>query len=244
MVKIVKRNIKILTAVKLILRFWWFLLIAGVITFVGTYYLTEHSKTLMYTSYGTMFIRNREVETISSTGYSYDPNASRTLLTTYMKVLKSKRVLNDISESLDNKYPASYISSVLGLGSAGSTEIMELVVRTSDPNRSAEILNAVMDVAPGALTEIVKVGVAEVIDYAEPASYPDNPKSFNTSIRNALIAMIAVGVFIIFVYLVDGRVKGTEDIKENYSVPVLGEIPTFNLKSGDNYQSYYERKQQ
>ena len=53
-----------------------------------------------------------------------------------------------------------------------------------------------------------------------------------------LLGLVASVLFVVIQEMLDTRVKGEEDLKKYYNVPVLGEIPNFESQ----FKGGYERK--
>lgn len=237
-----KRTLKFKPIALLLLRFSWVILLCAIIGFSVIFFTTEYNKVPLYTANASIFVRNRSSEQIGSGITTADQYASKELVNTYIKIIKSNRVLDQVVKALDNKYTAAYIKNCLGLRSADDTEVMELYVTTTNPERSAEICNAVLEVVPDALIQIVKVGSAEIIDPATVPKYSSNPMSLRKSFYGAILGVFGSVALILLIYVLDTRIKNTDDIKQSYDIPILGEIPNFSNKTDERYSKYYDEK--
>lgn len=168
---------------------------------------------------------------------SSDLATSQRLVATYIDVLKSDLVLDQVAQQLKLNIPASVLRGMLMAESPEGTEVLTVYVTNADRFLAAQIANAIADVAPGAIAEIVVGSSAKIIDRAKVPTAPCSPN--NT--KNALIGgMIGVAIAVIGICLrelLDVRVKGEEDLARICSAPVLGNIPDFNTqnKTGYNY---------
>jgi capsular polysaccharide biosynthesis protein len=82
-----------------------------------------------------------------------------------------------VAERLQEKYPgigAGYISSTLSMGSVRDTGVLQINCSTGNAQMSADICNAVVDVAPAEIIRVVSAGSIEIIDYAQVSSEPDD----------------------------------------------------------------------
>lgn len=219
------------------------------LTFAYVYYTRETKKVPMYTASATMYVTSS-----TETGYKYYYSPSDTysavqLIKTCGEVVVSNKVLADVSEKLKEwDSPAQTLSigglkSSMVISSLNETEIMIIKATTSDPKASQDICNAVLEIVPEALKEIIQVGAANVVDAAQkPTSSSNNPSYRDPAIYGILSAAVAAAI-IFFINLLDTRIKSKEEITAQYGIPVLGDIPNFSSKTNERYYSYYEQKE-
>ena len=66
-----------------------------------------------------------------------------------------------------------------------------------------------------------------------------NYPSFKIPALGGLALALVVAVVIVLSYYLDTRIKSKEEITERYGIPILSEIPNFNMKSKERYRTYY-----
>ncbi len=233
-----KININIRAYLGLLLRYVWLLLLAFVVALVGSYFMYEYPKQPVYTSQATMYVKSSEIDqTYYSSAESY---AAQALIKTCSVAVKSDTVATQIQEKLTDTYPelsAAMIKGCMNIDSVNETEIMSITATTSDPKLSVDICNAAMDVVPQMLLDVIEVGKANVLDRATYA-VTSNVPSFRTPILYGFMAAVAVAGIIFLIFILDTRIKSSEEIVTMYKLPVLGEIPNFNQSSGKRYGRY------
>ena len=144
-----------------------------------------------------------------------------------MVVVRSNKVMDVVAERLNSKYPgipANYISSTLSMGSVSQTGVLRIISITTNAQLSADICNAVVDVAPAEIIRVVNAGNIEVIDYAEAPSVPDRRNSGQKGMFGALAAGALVAGILIFLFLVNHKVTDIDSLSDNYTPPVLAAI--------------------
>lgn len=209
------------------LRKWWIFVIfcilgAGVAFAYSAYYLTP-----LYDSSISLYVNNRMDRGDSEYVSTSDMSASRSLVSTYITISRSDRVLTRVSEALDNQFSTAYLKSVVSAKQQGQTELFTVTVTTTDPQRSSLIANAIADVFPSVLSDIVEGSSAKVIDYGKvptKKSFPDNTK--NTLI-GLLIGFVIAGIIVLINFVTDVRVMDEEDLSAICDYPLLGQIPDF-----------------
>lgn len=224
----------------LLLRSCWILILCFALCFGYIYYTKETVKVPLYTAEATMYVSNsNDVKYIYSTSDTY--NAQK-LIETCSVVIKTNKVIDKVVDQLDGKYKASEIRSSINVSSIQETEVMQITCTTADPNKSAEICNAILVVVPDVLKENIKVGAAEILDEARVPTAKTNLPSFKQPFVYGVAAAVIAAVVIVVAYLLDTRIKSKEEITAQYGIPVLSDIPNFNVKAKERYRTYYEHK--
>lgn len=215
--------------VEFLLKHCWIIILCAAIGFTGLYCYTKYYQKDTYTAYATMYVLNGNPNLVN---YQYananDLSSAVQLLDTYMVVVRSSKVMNVVAERLMNDYPgiyADYISSTLSMGSVSDTGVLRINSTTRNAQLSADICNAVVDVAPAEIIRVVNAGSIEVIDYAETPEYPDNRSPKTRGIFGAVAGAAAAAALLILIFLMNHKVSDVESIADNYTPPVLASIP-------------------
>lgn len=222
---------------KYILKRIWIPILLGLIGFGYRYWVTAYRMPNTYTASGTMYVFNSNPNLIN---YQYasatDIDSAVKLIDTYMIVVRSKKVMDVVAERLSRDYEwiqTSFISGSLGMASVNDTGVVRVSSVTGDPQLSADICNAVLDVAPPEIIRVVSAGSAEVIDYASVPEAPDNRRPRRRGFVGG-VAGFLLGIGLIFLFfLFNRRVTDEKDLNENYSPPVLTTVHRRKSNSAD-----------
>lgn len=221
-----------------LLKRCWIIIICAIIGFTGLYCYTKYYQKDTYTAYATMYVLNGNPNLVN---YQYantnDLSSAVQLLDTYMVVVRSSKVMNVVAERLMKDYPgiyADYISSTLSMGSVSDTGVMRINSTTSNAQLSADICNAVVDVAPAEIIRVVNAGSIEVIDYAETPEFPDSRSPKKRGILGALAGAAAATALLVLIFLMNHKVTDVEDLTEKYTPPVLASIPLQKKKTNSS----------
>ena len=220
-----------------ILKRCWLLILCGLIGFGVMYWNTAYRQADTYTASGTMYVVNGNPNLVN---YQYasssDLSSAVRLMDTYAVVVKSNKVMDAVVERLAPNYPtlsAGYIAGTLSMTSVAETGVMRVSCRTNDPQKSADICNTVMDVAPAEIIRVVGAGSIEVIDYASAPVRPDGRNPMRSGLTGALAgAAVAVGILTLL-FLLNQRIESSRELTENYHPPVLAEVRRDKLESED-----------
>ena len=212
-----------------LLKHLWIIVLCAGIGFGWQYIDTKYYKKDTYTASATMYVLNGNPNLVN---YQYtnvsDLNSAVVLLDTYMVVVRSNKVMDVVAERLQNDYPgiyADYISSTLSMGSVSETGVLQINCCTHNAQLSADICNAVVDVAPAEIIRVVNAGSIEVIDYADKPLYPDSRSPMRRGITGALIGSALSTALLILLFILNHKVTDIESLAEKYTPPVLAGIP-------------------
>ena len=208
-------------------RVWIIILCAG-IGFAGMYYYSMNYKYDTYTASATVYVLNGNPNVVN---YQYtnvsDLTSAVQLLDTYMVVIKSSKVMSVVAERLTAEYPgitSKYIASTLSMGSVSETGVLRIRSTTLNAKLSADICNAVLDVAPAEIIRVVSAGDIQIIDYAEEPLDPDYRSPRRDGLIGALAGAMLILVLLALLFLLNRKVTDIESLTDNYTPPILSSI--------------------
>lgn len=234
-------SMDLLQLIRLLLRKLWFIILISAVGLLISFGYTKLLVIPKYTSSVKLYVSNTKIiEPQEKINYN-DIYASKQLVNTYIVIIQSNKVLNKVIESENLQCTANYLRKLLKVKSLSETEVMEVFVTTEDPRISADIANAIARIAPDAIKEITKAGAVGVVDEAYPSMNPSSPNILTNSAVGLLLGIFISVLYIIVMEMLDIRIKGEEDIKRHYKIPVLGSIPVLHSRMKGGY-TYYEQK--
>ncbi|MEG1500893.1 MAG: Wzz/FepE/Etk N-terminal domain-containing protein [Clostridiales bacterium] len=201
-------------------------IIFGLVAFLISHFLI----TPIYSASASMYVyseSNRGINDITSTEQL---NTSQKLVQTYIVILTSNSVLNQVAEQLGNIYSADDIRKMLTASAINGTETFQITVTNPDPVMAQKIANTVANVAPEEIIRVVKAGSVEVIDYATLPINPSSPRTLTNTVIGALLGIILSVLVSIIMAMLDTAVRCEEDLAEHFNIPVLGVIPSLSAK--------------
>ena len=225
----------------LLSKIWIIILVSILAGAIGFAY-SSLVMPLKFESYTTMYVKN-----VNQNGVARDENlnlndinASKSLVNTYIAVLNSNAVMDEIGEELlklykeedlayvfpikDGKVSTSALKKSFAMSAVNDTEVMKISCTTLNPEVSAYMCNIMADIAPGFLIRIVGAGSVEVIDVAKANNDPVSPDiKKNTAIALAAGFVLACGVLFLM-FMLDNTVKDSDVIAKKYNKAFLGEV--------------------
>ena len=169
-------------------------------------------------------IVNNSLRTAESSISTSEINASSDLVATYIEVLKSDTVLEKVAQEL-KLGSASAIKGNISAKQKGSTFVFIIYITSTDPQRAADIGNAICKVAPAEMQKVTKAGGVTVLDTAKLPHTPTSP-----NVKKNIMTGLAIGFVLsfaaFFVYeLFDTSITNANDLSREFTIPVLGTVP-------------------
>ncbi|HIU42250.1 MAG TPA: hypothetical protein IAD19_06820 [Candidatus Egerieicola faecale] len=154
--------------------------------------------------------------------------AATQLANTYIQMLRSETVLNDVSGELGGAYSPQQLSQMISASAITDTQILVITVTHPDPEQAAQIANAVAQVAPASIQSFVEGSSVTVPQYASVPTAPSSP-SMSRNLMIGFLVGLVVGVGAALVaYFLDTRVTQQDNLSEIYGYPLLGIIPNMD----------------
>ena len=211
--------------------------LCAVLTFAGTYFLV----TPKYQSTAMFYVNNNSLSLgeASLSISSADISASRGLVKTYIVILNTREVLDDVVDYAGVDYTYGEIKSMITAEAVDSTEIFRVVVTSEDPAEAERIANAIAYILPKQISTIIEGTSAKVVDSAVVASSPSSPNYAKNTVVGFLVGLVAVAAFVILRELMDITICQEEDIAQSCKHPVLAAVPDMEVHTkGGSYYGY------
>lgn len=209
-----------------IIRKWIALIIAIFVISVAvaggiSYYILKPE----YKAFTTLMVGKANDEMLDGNTIEYnDLVLNQKLVTTYGKIIESRRVADKVIEKM--KLDLSYENFIgkVNVTLVSGTEIIKLEVSDQDPTLAAEIANETALIFMDTIKDILFIENIQIIDGAQVPKNKTSPRpALNMAIAGVLGLMI--GVFLVFLleYL-DNTLKTEEDVERHLELPVIGAI--------------------
>lgn len=179
-----------------------------------------------YSSFVDLYITNNNKSETEAVEFN-DLNAAQKLVNTYMVILQSSTVTDEVLDKINLDMSDGNLLNVTEFSSVQNTEVLRITVETEDPQLTLEICEAYKDTASKALDDIVGAGSVKVISnpkLPEKPSYPNVPKGTVLGAFFGLVLMMGVCALTM---ITNNNVNDEKALTERYAIPVLGSVPDF-----------------
>ena len=159
-------------------------------------------------------------------GSMYSDFQLGTILTKDYEVLvKSRTVLEEVAEKLDLDITYENLKSMISVTVPESTRIVEITVKTTDPELSWKIADGVCEVASKNIADIMNVDAVNVVEKANLPTKKCSPSvAKNTVLGGFLGVFLSCAVILLFVMFND-TIRTQDDVEKYLGVSTLGVIP-------------------
>ncbi len=164
--------------------------------------------------------------------------AAQNLVKTYVVLLNNRTTLEAVADKAGVDYSYAQISSMIEAGAVDDTEVMRVKVTTGDPYEAEKIANAIAEVLPRRISEIIEGSSMEVVDSAVVRLQKVSPSITNYTALGMLLGILVAVLILAVVAILDDRIHDEEYLLQNYPYPILAKIPELggDTKYGYSYQ--------
>lgn len=205
-----------------------FIIIVSLIFSVCSFFVTKFFVKKTYTSTVKLYVSTDYKG--ASNGYQ-DLNAynySSKLVSTYIELLDTNNFYQNVSKSLNNKYTAAELETMIKFRGVEETEVFKADVTSNSPAEAKNIADAVAKTAPTTVKELLSNN--STLKIVDEATTPKNPTSPDVA-KNVLIALligIVISLIIAFIRdYFDVKIKYDDEMTTLCNIPVLAAIPDF-----------------
>lgn len=237
-----KSSINLVKLALYILKRIWLIVICAGIGF-GVMYSRASKVPDMYTASGTMFVTNNNPNLINY-GYTSttDLSSAVQLVNIYSEVVRSETVMQRVLEYrmetvnedgmktdllLSQKYPwltTDYIRAAISMVSVNETPMVRVSCTSFEPEIAADICNAVLQVAPAAIKDVVGAGEAKPQDFATIPLFANVRNNRRQGLIGAVAGAVLAVALLVVLFLLNRRVEDTDELTDNYTLPILASV--------------------
>jgi len=223
-------------------RAWAVLLVAllsGAAAFCCAFFLI----TPRYQSSALMYVNNGASSIDSSSVSPSDLSASQSLVDTYIVILKTRLTLNEVIRQAGLAYTYEELYDMVHAQAVNSTEILQIVVTSEDPQEAERIANTIVNVLPEKISEVMDGSSVRTVDFAVLPTESSFPNYVLFTVVGLLLGIAMSCGVIFFKEFFDEKIRNEEYIIQAYRLPILASIPNMlvvsDKKQYRKYGKYY-----
>lgn len=150
------------------------------------------------------------------------------LVNTYTEIIKSPRILDEVSENLKKEYSSEEISNMLTVSNQSESQILNISVENKNRETASDIANEIATVFSKDINKIMNVDNVSILSKADDNGNKVSPKPLINAVVGIFLGVIIALIIIFLKEILDKRIKTEEDVEEILNLPVLGTIRDFN----------------
>lgn len=233
---------------KTLLKRAWVLILSGLLCASIGFCVAAFVIAPKYSSSILLYVNNSSFS-LGGTSFSISSSeisAAQSLVKTYIVMLQNRTTLRDVIERSDVSYTYSQLSGMIEASAENDTEVMRVTVTSVDPYEAAKIANAIAEVLPRRIAEIIDGASMQVVDSAVPDLQKVSPSITNYTAVGLILGMIFATVVLVISAIRDDTIHDEDYIIQNYDYPILAKIPdlmTIDSKPYGYYSQSRRRRQ-
>lgn len=239
------KNFTLFALVRIALKHLVVLLLSAVVFAAAAFAYCEFVALPVYSANGSVLVTNgaiiKETDSESSTLDNTDITASRNFLDTVIDILKTRGIFEQLSEQLGNDCNYKELLARTTVTDSDNNSLFINITFTANTSEEAvDILNRYLELAPSYINSYVPGTAAVAVTKADTA-VQTYPRTFVFCAGAAIVGAAAAFAVILLIYSVNTVIRGEDDFKERFDIPVIGCIPDFAAARTDKYykKSYY-----
>ncbi len=217
------RQIDLYALLACIFRKLWIVAITVIVFGTAAFVITKFAITPQYSATIRLYANNKTENTSSLT--SSDVSASKSLVGTYITIIKSNSFAEIIAEAAGLEYTAEQIKNMISAEAVNGTEVFDVSVTGTVPESCAIIANKIAELAPGNISVIVNGSSVKTIDRATVPTQPFSPSLPKNVVIACFLGLVISCAALTVIYVYDTAIYSENDIKEFCTLPVLGIFP-------------------
>lgn len=231
-----------------VLRKSWLIVLIAVLSAAVVFAFTYFCVTPQYESTTMFYVNNNSVSIgdASVSISSADITAAKSLVDSYIVILKTRTTLNDVIDYSGVSRTYSELKSMISASSVNSTEIFQVAVMSPDPKEAEQIANAIAYILPKRIGSIIEGTSAQVVDTAVVAASPSSPSYLQNAVIGFLIGFLLSVSGIVLREIFDVTIRTETDVTQCCKHPILTTVPdmTASSKGGYYYNTNGDKKKQ
>ncbi|MCD7919392.1 MAG: Wzz/FepE/Etk N-terminal domain-containing protein [Clostridiales bacterium] len=236
-------EIDLLPLLKALWKGAW-LIVTAMLLACSIFYLgTKAFITPTYQASFTAYVNNRTASTEStSTLTSSDLTAAKSLVYTYVQILTGRTVLESAAAEAGVDYSYTEMSEYISANVVDDTEIIEVTVTVDSPETALALAEAMADIVPDYIAEIVEGSSMQIIDAPVLPTSIYSPNYLRNAVIGAFLGAVLAAAVIVLRELLDDTVKDEQEIEKRFGISVVGVIPDLASVDKQGYGYGYGQK--
>lgn len=222
-------------------RQWWLILLATILGAILLFVYTRFFVTPQYQSSVSFYVNNGQ-QTEDKISNS-DIIASQSLVETYIVILKYGSTLDEVIYDADLDCTPSQLAGKISCSAINDTEVFQVRVTDPDPEMAAKIARSIARILPDKVAEVIEGSTVRIVREANVPTHPSSPSLKKNLVIGAGMGFLLSVLYAGLQFILDDRIRDAAKLlKENYSYPVLAEIPDLMHESKGYYYNSYEKR--
>lgn len=235
-------EIDLMRLAKLLWHKLWLILLVAILCAGLAFCYSRFLITPQYSSTVMLYVNSSSLS-IGDVGVSLSSSeitASRSLVATYIVILQNRTTMEQIIEKTGVSYSYRQLLGMISAKAVNNTEVFAVTVTSADAEEAALIANAIAEVLPLRVSEVIDGTSMRLVDGAEINYNKVSPSNTKYTAIGLVIGLVLACGVIVLRDLLDSTLRDDDYLFESLDIPILTKIPDLCAKdSGKYYYSHY-----
>lgn len=200
---------------------WYIVVLVTVIAIAFQFIRIHYFTTPTYNSTAKIYIMNKQSDSVSTA----DISISTYLAKDYEELIKDNVILEEVSKEIGGVYSAKQIRNSLSIKNPESTRILEITVRTGNPENSKKIADCICRVSQEKIVELMGIDRVNIIREGDLNKTPSSPNLQMELLIAALIGLTVSAIIILLFCYSNNKIRSEQEINNSLGLSVLATIP-------------------
>lgn len=164
------------------------------------------------------------------------------LASDYQEVFKTWEVNERVLSNLGLAYTYEELQGMLSTSNPSNTRILYITVTSGSPLEAAQMANEYADVVREYIAETMSTEMPNILSTALQPLLPVSPNKTLNILLGALVGALVAVVIIVTAFLLDDKIKSTDDILKYAGLPTLAVVPIQDSQRAEKSRRPAKRK--
>ena len=166
-------------------------------------------------------------------------SAASELVDTYVAILESRANMQTVIDRAGVNISYEDLREMIDASAVNSTGLFEVKVTSSNPEEARILANAIADILPDKIADIVANSSVNVVDYAVTPRHRASPSYIKFAAIGVMLGIVFCSAIVILRDFMDDIIHDEDYLHQTYSdLPVLATIPDLTAKTAKKYGYY------
>ncbi|MCC8067827.1 MAG: protein-tyrosine kinase [Clostridiales bacterium] len=215
-------TIDLVEVASFILRKIGYVILAAVLCAIISFIYTFWFVTPLYTSTAKIYVLNRQSnESVTSS----DITSSTYLTEDYIEMIQSRTVIESVIAELGLDMDYNELLDKVTVSTQSDTRVIAISVTDADPYMVRDIADAICSASVTHIKEIMELESVNIVDLANVPSEKSSPNLRRNVAIAVLFGIVAVIAVLAVIFILDDKIKTSDDIERYLGISVLGSMP-------------------
>lgn len=153
------------------------------------------------------------------------------IINSYIEILKVDSFYNEVAERTGLNYSSTQLNSMINYRFEEGTQSFSIIVRANNAKDAKLIADIMSELSPDRIKSFRNEASIKSLGEANLPDRPVDSKTKNNSMLGLILGLFISGLYFCIREALDTRIKSENDLIKNYTLPILGTIPDFNINN-------------